>query len=82
MRAVENERFMLRSTGSGVTAIIDQNGLVTHSAPQFEQAVLQGTFQLREGQTPWTAYGRWLLYGLLALLTLIAVAPNLKRDRD
>lgn len=79
MRAIENERYLLRSTGSGVTAIINHNGVITDQLPQFTRAVLQGEFLLREGHTPWTTHGYLLLFCTLGLLTIIALVPLIRR---
>jgi len=60
MRALENGRYVLRSTGSGVSAIINAKGLITNRSEQFEQTVLNGEFRLMKQNTPWTLYGYWL----------------------
>ena len=60
MRALENGRYVLRSTGSGVSAIINPAGQVVARSEQFEQTVLTGEFKLMQQKTPWTAFGYWL----------------------
>jgi apolipoprotein N-acyltransferase len=57
MRALENGRPMIRSTGNGVTALIDEHGKVTTRLPQFEAAVLLGAIQPMTGQTPYMHFG-------------------------
>ncbi|SDS59294.1 Apolipoprotein N-acyltransferase [Halopseudomonas litoralis] len=75
MRALESGRWMIRGTNNGVTALIDHRGRITAHIPQFEQAVLRGEVQPREGLTPWLRFGSWPLAALvLAALMLCAVA--------
>lgn len=68
MRAVELGRYMVRATGNGVTALIDERGRVTARIPQFERGVLTGTIQPFEGLTPYARSGSWpiLVFCLLA----------------
>jgi len=60
MRALENGRYVLRSTGSGVSTIINPAGQIVARSEQFEQTVLTGEFKLMQQNTPWTRYGYWL----------------------
>ena len=59
MRSQETGRYMLRATNTGVTAIIDQRGRVTRSAPQFVPYVLEGGAQGYTGSTPFIFWGNW-----------------------
>ncbi len=79
MRALENGRYMLRGTGSGVSAIIDASGHIVARTELFEQDVLSGEFRLMRGTTPWMQYGYWLL-PLWAVFQIffIAVVGRLK----
>lgn len=65
MRALETGRFVLRATTSGVTAIIDPQGNLIATAPQFKATVLNGHFQSIKGETPWTKMGLWPLLIIL-----------------
>jgi len=57
MRALETGRYVLRSTTSGLTAIIDPKGKVEKMAPPFTTAVLEGSFYKMTGDTPWMKLG-------------------------
>ena len=76
MRAVENGRFMLRSTNNGMTAIIDQRGNVQTSLPQFEAGVLRGYADIRTGQTPFAKMGHLPLIMLLFMIFTISVIQH------
>jgi len=57
MRALETGRYLVRSTNTGISAIIDQKGLITHSAAQFEVATLSANIRIFSGATPYVRFG-------------------------
>lgn len=72
-RALEAGRFMLRSTNTGITAIIDPFGRVVSQGAQFKAAVVSARVQPREGATPWVKFGNGPVLGICALLLLAAL---------
>ncbi|MGP4970878.1 apolipoprotein N-acyltransferase [Psychrobacter aquimaris] len=70
MRALENGRWFMRATNTGVTAIIDHKGHIVERAPQFERMVLRGDIQARVGNTPFMSFGH---YPILFIMTLLLV---------
>lgn len=80
MRSLELQRPMLRSTNTGVTAIIDHQGRVTHRLEPFVPGALEGTYEGRVGTTPfaWWAgrWGLWPLFGLALMVLLLAAATR------
>ena len=80
-RALENGRWLLRGTNNGVTAIVDHQGRVVASLPQFERGVLTGEFYLMTGTTPYGRFGDvWLLTFCVAGL-IGGSARRMRRDR-
>ena len=77
MRALEFERPVIRATNTGATAIVDWRGRVVRELPRYTRGVLVGTVEGRSGLTPyawWMArFGLWPLWGLGALVLLIAL---------
>jgi apolipoprotein N-acyltransferase len=73
MRALETGRYMLRSTNTGITAIIDERGRITRQLPQFEAAVLTGVVRPFTGATPYVRTGDWPVVILCAAIVAIAV---------
>lgn len=71
VRAAEFARPLLRTTNTGITAIIDSHGKLTDLAPQFQVDVLTGTVQGRQGATPYT---RFKNYPILLILVLVLAA--------
>ena len=73
-----DESRLAVSTNNGVTALIDPQGRITASVPQFQQAVLQGEVSAMQGLTPYLRWGSWPLIGLcLALLLWARLASRL-----
>lgn len=73
MRAIENHRWVLRSTNTGVTAAIDPAGHVTAAAPRHLRTSLHAAFGYESDTTFYTAHGDLFAY-LCAVITLLAVA--------
>jgi len=70
MRAIENRRWVLRDTNSGITASIDPEGDVVASLPRHEMTALRAPFNYITGTTFYTRHGDWFAYAC----TIIAVA--------
>jgi apolipoprotein N-acyltransferase len=57
MRAIENRRWLLRDTNSGVTAAIDPYGRVRQSIPRHQTGELDAQFGFRSDLTFYTVHG-------------------------
>ena len=73
MRALEAGKFLLRATNTGITAIVDQRGLVQSRLPQFQEAVLNGVAFKTEGTTPFMRWGSWPVLSLVFILCLAGI---------
>jgi len=71
MRALETSRYLLRSTNTGISALIDHKGRLLDQSPPFVQHVLSGRVQPKSGVTPYIYLGNTaIILGLLLLLAL------------
>ncbi len=70
MRALEFGRPLVRSTNTGVTAVVDEHGQMIAQLPQFEEAVLKADVSMVDGRTPFSRYQRYPAF-LLSLLMLL-----------
>ena len=77
MRAVENHRWVLRSTNTGITASIDPLGRVVASLPRNQRLALDAPYGLEGDQTFYTRYGDWFPL----LCAIIAITGLLWRER-
>jgi apolipoprotein N-acyltransferase len=80
MRAIENRRWMLRDTNSGLTAVIDPYGRVRAELPPFRAGALVAGFSPRTALTFYTRHGDWLAY-LCVLIAAGFAALALRRRR-
>ncbi len=78
MRAIENRRWLLRDTNTGVTASIDPYGRVRESIPRHQVDALPAEFAFRDGITFYTAHGDVFAW-LCAILALVIVGLSLGR---
>lgn len=82
MRALENGRWFMRATNTGVTAIIDHRGQIVERAPQFERLVLRGNVQARVGNTPFMVMGHYPILILISLLLGLSCFSKRTKDRN
>ncbi len=74
LRAIENRRYLLRSTNDGVTDVIDPYGRVRATLPRHEQAALAGRFDYESAETFYTAHGdvfAWACAAVACVLMLL-----------
>lgn len=71
MRAVENRRWVLRATNTGVTGSIDTHGRVIAVLPRHIRSALAAPFEYNETTTFYTRHGDWL--GWLCLIVSMGV---------
>jgi apolipoprotein N-acyltransferase len=71
MRALETGRYLLRSTNTGISALIDPRGVITQRSPAFAEHVLKGAIRPMQGMTPYSWGGDWLAVALVLVLLLL-----------
>jgi len=79
MRALENERWLLRSTNTGISAILDHCGKILGSVPPFERGAFSTEVQPRWGATPFVYLGNRLAIGLALLMLVSCRLPVFRR---
>jgi apolipoprotein N-acyltransferase len=63
MRAIENNRWLLSATDTGVTASIDPFGRVVAQIPRKVRTALVAPYSLTSDTTFYTRHGDWFAYG-------------------
>jgi len=71
MRAIENRRWLLRDTNTGVTTAIDPHGRGVFTTPRHLREAFAFTFDYRSDTTFYTRHGDWFAWSCAAL-TLLA----------
>lgn len=80
MRAIENHRWVLRSTNTGVTASIDPYGRIVDQMPRHLRGALLARFNYNGDLTFYTRYGDWIAW-ICAMITAFIVVGGLTRSR-
>jgi apolipoprotein N-acyltransferase len=77
LRAVETRRWLVRASGSGISAVIDPRGEIVASLPYGDRGTLRATVALRTGLTPYVRDGDWVVW----LSGVIVLGEALRRAR-
>ncbi len=81
VRAAENERFMVRATNTGISAIIDHRGRIVEYSELFEIGTISYDIAIRAGLTPYAQWRNIPILVLIVVSLLIAYFFNLRTNR-
>lgn len=83
MRAIENNRWLLLDTNTGVTASVDPYGRIVARLPRKMRLTLEGPYSLTNVTTFYTRHGDWFP-SLCAIISLVAltVRPLFRKTRE
>ena len=81
VRAVENRRWVLRVTNSGITAAIDPYGKIYESIPRDERGAVDLPYDFRTDTTVYTRFGDWFAW-MCALVSAILLLPTFWKKYD
>ena len=76
MRAIENARYLLRATNTGITALIRPDGVISAQLPPDVPGVLEARWAFHERQTFYSRHGDWFAIAacVVSVLAFFAVA--------
>jgi apolipoprotein N-acyltransferase len=72
MRSIETGLPSIRSTNTGITAVIGPDGRVLEALPQWTQASLSASVQGFTGKTPFVVWGNWPILSFVGFLLVFA----------
>ena len=72
MRAIENARYLLRATNTGITAVIRPDGRIAAEIPPDRPGVLEARWGFQSRRTFYSRHGDWFAYAA-CLLTVVAL---------
>ena len=78
-RALEHKKAILRSTNTGISAFISNNGKILEKQGYFEDKILKTEVNLYEGKTFYAKYGNLLLYLILSVILIIILILKRKK---
>ena len=81
MRAIENNRWLLRDTNTGITAVIDPLGRVVQQLPRNQRAVLQASYGHLAETTFYTRDGDWFPI-FCAIISIIGLFFRFRERAD
>lgn len=74
LRAVENDRYLLRAATTGISAFVDPTGRIVNEIPMDTQGILYARFQPRHSETLYVRFGDWFAWiACGAMIVVIAV---------
>lgn len=76
MRALETGRWLLRSTNTGTTALVNNKGQIVEQLPTNIRATLSGSAELRQGLTPYMRWGLWPVWATVITVLALAARPS------
>ena len=76
-RAIENNKWLIRSANDGISAIIDNNGTIVAKLSKGERGVLNGTLQFIDEPSFYSKFGHGIILVLSSLILGICVIINL-----
>lgn len=80
MRALESQRYLLRATNTGVSAIIGPDGKVLASLALDQQGVVTSEIQRLEGATPFVRWGNRPIVAVSMIVLLGGLGWRLRRS--
>lgn len=75
LRAVEQDRWLVRGTNTGISAIVDNRGRLVLRGAQFREQALHGSARLRETHSPYFYLEPWLPGMATVLLLALLLFP-------
>ena len=81
MRAVENRRFIIRSTNNGITAVIDPAGRMTKTLPPYQEVSALINYGGVSSTTFYARHGDWFAWSCLAAGVGLAIFELFRSGR-
>ncbi len=78
VRAVENRRWLVRSTNNGFTVSVDPYGRIFEPLPPDVRAAADLPYDFRTDETIYTRFGDWFAW-LCVLVSVILVAVTFRK---
>ena len=82
MRTIENARYLLRATNTGLTVVIRPDGRLAAEIPPDRPGVLEARWGFQSRRTFYSRHGDWFAYGacLVAVAALLAAWRSKRRE--
>jgi apolipoprotein N-acyltransferase len=83
-RAIENRRVLVRSTNGGLSGVVGPWGEIRARMPFFESTyrVIDVPIYRADRLTPYSRFGDWFAWGIIALLLIVLVVDVLPKKKS
>ena len=81
LRAVENDRYVIRAAATGISLIVDPNGRILARAPLFTPSTLTVDVEARHGLTFYARHGDWFVWVCIGLVAILAAGKRKLSDQ-
>ncbi|HUJ15178.1 MAG TPA: apolipoprotein N-acyltransferase [Thermoanaerobaculia bacterium] len=82
LRAVEEDRYLLRAATTGISAFVNPAGQVVAEIPMNEQGIIYARFQPRQSRTLYVRFGDWFAWLACFAVLFAIVRPQRTKDKD
>lgn len=72
LRAVENDRYVVRAAATGISVIVDPDGRVIAQAPLFTPSTVVADVEARHNLTFYARHGDWFVWMCIGLIVVLA----------
>jgi apolipoprotein N-acyltransferase len=73
LRAIEGDRYVLRSATTGISAFIDPTGRVLEAIPMRRGGTIYAKFQRRNTITPYVRFGDWFAWTAMVVVLIALI---------
>ena len=78
LRAIENDRYVLRAANTGISCIISPKGEMEETIEPLNDGYVIGEVELREGRTVYNIIGNSFIYALIVLSLFVLIYDTIK----
>ena len=79
LRAIEDDRYLLRAGTTGISAFVDPTGRVVRELPMGESGIIYADFQARETTTPYVRFGDWFAWLAIVVVMIVVLRNHARR---
>jgi apolipoprotein N-acyltransferase len=80
LRAVEDDRYLLRAATTGISAFVDPTGRMLESIPMGRDGIIYAKFQARKTITPYVRFGDWFAWMACAVVLIGLIRRRAKKS--
>jgi apolipoprotein N-acyltransferase len=81
LRAIENDRYLLRAGTTGISALVDPAGQLVQELPMGRQGIIYAEFEPRQSTTGYVRFGDWFAWVACALVAVLVLRRSADRQR-